>query len=214
MFRLAFISLTLAAILAMLSLRSPEQFFRTNLGLLDNREPIPFFIDDGNGVPGFQQPDRELARMALDAWSRESGGKLKFTESAEKDRALVRVRWVSAHEGLFGEMQRIHIEGKPGAIVNVMPEVSQLGEPLSTRAVRDSLLRDTIVYLTCVHELGHAVGLQHTKEFADIMYYFGYGGDLVEYFLRYRNKLSSRSDIAKFSGLSAGDTKILKALYR
>jgi hypothetical protein len=42
------------------------------------------------------------------------------------------------------------------------------------------------------------------------MYYFGYGGDLVGYFLRYRDKLRSRSDIAKFSGLSPNDIAELK----
>jgi len=44
------------------------------LGRLDNRESITYFIDDGKGVPGYRDSDRELAKLALDAWSRESGG--------------------------------------------------------------------------------------------------------------------------------------------
>src|SRR6266850_2169133 len=180
---------------------------------LDAREPIAFFIEDGKGVPGYRDSDRELAKMALDGWSRESAGKLKFTEVKEREAALVVVRWVSPNQGLFGETQRVFVKGKAGANVFVMPQVAQLGEPLATRAVADGLLRDTIVYLTCVHELGHAVGMSHTRNFPDIMYFFGFGGDIVDYFMRYRSKLQARTDIAKYSGLSASDIEVLRRLY-
>ena len=190
------------------------QLFRSSLGILDARQPIPVYIEDGKGVQGYRDSDPELARMALDAWSRESSGKLKFTEAKEREGALIRLRWISPAEGLYGETQRVDVKGKPGAIVNVMPQVSAQGEPLASRAVQDTLLRDTIVYLTCVHELGHAAGLGHTSKFEDIMYYFGYGGDILQYFMRYRNQLHSRADIAKHSGLSAADIETLHLLYR
>jgi len=180
----------------------------------NTREAIPYFIDDGTGVPGYRQSDKDLAKMALVAWTRESGGKLRFVEAKSKDDALLRIRWISSHEGLFGETQRAIVKGQIGAVVNVMPEVSQLGEPLSSRALGDALLRETIVYLTCVHELGHAVGLNHTRNFEDIMYSFAYGGDFVAYFMRYRNHLQTREDIAKFSGLSGRDIEILRSLYK
>lgn len=183
------------------------------LGRLNTSEAITYAIEDGKAVPGYRESDRELAKLALDAWSRESGGQLKFTE-ANLDRALIRIRWISPNEGLYGETQRVQVNGKAGAIVYVMPQVSAQGEPLASRAVQDNLLRETIVYLTCVHELGHAVGLQHTRKFDDIMYYFGYGGNIVDYFMRYRNKLQSRADIAKYSGLSASDVEALHDVYR
>src|SRR5215468_3780535 len=181
---------------------------------LDTREAITYFIEDGKGVPGYRDSDRELATFALDAWSRESSGKLKFTEARNRDTALIRFRWISANDGLYGETQRVSVNGKPGAIVYIMPQVSLQGEPLASRAAQDVLLRDTIVYLTCVHELGHAVGLQHTRKFEDIMYYFGYGGNIVDYFMRYRSKLQSRADIARYSGLSASDVEALHNVYR
>jgi len=180
----------------------------------NTQQAIPYFIDDGIGVPGYRQSDNDLAKMALAAWGRESGGKLRFVESKSKDDALVRIRWISSHEGLFGETQRAIVKGQAGAVVNVMPEVSQLGEPLASRAGADPLLRETIVYLTCVHELGHAVGLNHTRNFDDIMYSFAYGGDFVAYFMRYRSRLQTRDDIVRFSGLSGRDVEILRNLYK
>jgi len=206
--------LKLSATAIALALAFAPQLVRSTLGVLDARQPVSFFIEDGNGVPGYRDSDRELAKLALDAWARESSGKLKFTESKQRDGALIRLRWISPTEGLYGETQRVEVNGKPGAIVYVMPQVSVQGEPLASRAVQDGLLRDTIVYLTCVHELGHAVGLSHTPKFADIMYYFGYGGDILDYFMRYRNKLQSRADIAKYSGLSTADVEVLRTLYR
>ena len=201
------------AMILALALSSAPQVVRPNLGMLDYRQPISFFIEDGKGVLGYRDADVDLAKMAFAAWSRASGGKLKFTEAKERDGALIRLRWISPTEGLYGETQRVEVNGKPGAVVYVMPQVSVQGEPLASRAVQDLLLRDTIVYLTCVHELGHAVGLSHTRKFEDIMYYFGYGGDILEYFMRYRNKLQSRGDIAKYSGLSIGDVDVLRSLY-
>ena len=201
--------LKLATIAIALIALAPPQFTR-----LDAREPISYFIEEGKGVPGYRDSDRELAKLALDAWSRESIGKLKFTEAKTLDAALIRFRWISPSEGLYGETQRVQVNGKPGAIVYVMPQVSVQGEPIASRAVQDNLLRDTIVYLTCVHELGHAVGMSHTAKFEDIMYYFGYGGNIVDYFMRYRSKLQTRTDIAKYSGLSASDIAVLRNLYK
>jgi hypothetical protein len=57
------------------------------------------------------------------------------------------------------------------------------------------------------------VGLAHTSKFEDIMYFFGYGGNIVDYFMRYRSKLQSRADIVRYSGLSAGDIEVLRKIY-
>lgn len=98
--------------------------------------------------------------------------------------------------------------------MNVAPAIASLSEPLATLTREDRLLRDSIVYLTCVHEIGHVIGLPHTRKFEDIMYSFTYGGDIVEYFSRYRRNLKSRADIAGISGLSDNDRAVLKSLYQ
>jgi predicted Zn-dependent protease len=105
------------------------------------------------------------------------------------------------------------VGGQQGAAVFIRPEVDSLGEDVARRARADPLLRDSIVYLTCVHELGHALGLSHTRDFRDIMYFFGYGGDVVEYFGRYRSQIRTRNDIAAVSGLSDGDVNRIREIY-
>jgi hypothetical protein len=45
------------------------------------------------------------------------------------------------------------------------------------------------------------------------MYSFQYGGDIAEYFARYRRQISSREDIRKHAGMSAHDRERLAELY-
>jgi len=155
--------------------------------------------------------DTELARWALDAWRRVSPDSLAFTASPE-NRARLRIYWASERLQLYGEARPIIVDGKPGAAIYVNPDTAQLGPEIREAAAHDKLLRDSIVYLTCVHESGHALGLRHTAEFADIMYYFGFGGDIVEYFERYRRTLSAREDIRKQNGISMHDERQLRVL--
>jgi hypothetical protein len=144
-----------------------------------------------------QPDDPQLAAWAFEAWAKASSGALEFTRVNDRDHARIRLYWGSAEKGMYGETRPIAFEGHLGAEVFVRPS------PMSANG--DRLLRDTIVYLTCLHESGHALGLSHTANFDDIMYSFQYGGDFNEYFGRYRRKLERRADITKNSGVSAAD---------
>jgi hypothetical protein len=157
------------------------------------------------GETGCQAADGELARWALEAWQAASDGRLLLERVAEPEKAHIRLYWEGGRSGLYGEARPIVVDGVRGAEVYVLPAVA--GD-------RDLLLRDVIVYLTCLHETGHALGLPHTSAFADIMYNFQYGGDIAEYFGRYRRQLAARSDIREHSGISPADRKQLMALWR
>lgn len=188
----------------------PAQF--ATLGPLDAGGRIPYFIADGQPGSEYRVADRDLALWALDDWARATRGTIRFEEATEAE-ALVRLHWVPARAGQYGEARPIRVGGRRGAEVFIRPDVSALGPDLARLAAIDPLLRDTIVYLTCLHEIGHALGLDHTADFADIMYFFGFGGDIPAFFGRYRDRLDGRRDIAAASGLSPGDVRRIRALY-
>ena len=132
--------------------------------------------------------DPQLARWAFAAWETASNGRLHLVETKDRDSAEIQVVWAKSSNGLYGE-----VVGKVATIV------------LPPEGMKDPLLRETIVYLTCLHESGHALGLAHTANFDDIMYSFQYGGNIDEYFGRYRRKLAVARRHQKNPGLSALD---------
>lgn len=179
---------------------------------LDDEDALPFFIAAGAPGSGFHDGDRELCGWALDAWAAASDGRLKFI-AAPEERALVRMYFVPPSFGQYGETRPFEVGGRRGAAIYVRPDTDALGADISRLAREDPLMRDTIVYLTCLHELGHALGLVHTANFEDVMYFFGFGGDIPAFFGRYRDQLETRDDIELVAGLSDGDLAQLRALY-
>jgi hypothetical protein len=154
--------------------------------------------DDAACRPG----DPELARWAFEAWQAAAGGSLQLAPAPSREKAQIRVIWSEGRGGLYGEARPIMVDGVQGAEVYVVTPAAASSDPL---------LRDAIVYLTCVHETGHALGLAHTARFADIMYSFQFGGDIGEYFGRYRRLLRTRADIRKHAGLSDDDRRAIRS---
>jgi hypothetical protein len=145
--------------------------------------------------------DAELAGWALDAWARASEGRVAFRRVAVEKEADFRFYWAGVREGLYGEARPVRVNGRRGAEIYLRPPAAGAG---------DRLYRDVVLYLTCLHESGHALGLGHTADFDDIMYSFQHGGDLREYFDRWRRKLAGRSGLRTMGGYSPADSKRLQ----
>jgi len=153
-----------------------------------------------------EKNDPQLAQWAFEAWQHASQGDIHFVAVKDREQAQIRLVWASEQQGMYGEARPISVAGKRGAEVYV--------RPAPMRPSGDHLLSDAIVYLTCLHETGHAIGLMHTAAFDDIMYSFQYGGDITGYFARYRRLLKIREDIQSNSGLSPADRAQLKETLR
>ena len=186
--------------------RRPTPFFQA----LDVSQPVPVFISSEGS--GYRPGDEVLAEWALAAWERAANGTIEFVTS-EEDEALLRLYWVSPRQGRYGEMRPIRVGDRRGAAIFVRSELLGLGPEISELAQEDPLFRDTVVYLTCLHELGHGLGLEHTANYDDIMFFFGYGGNVLNYFMRYRTQLEGREDIVQYWGLSDADIATLRGLY-
>jgi hypothetical protein len=178
---------------------------------LANERTIGYYIA-GAPVGNSTGTDAELCEWALNDWVLHADGRLDIAPTTESD-AIIRVYFVVPGAGRYGEMRPIRVGDQRGAEVYVRTETDSLGPDIAAAAAADRLLRDTIVYLTCLHEIGHALGMFHTAEFDDVMYFFGLGGDIPAFFGRYRSRLNGRNDISITSGLSAGDAEQLLAAY-
>jgi predicted Zn-dependent protease len=146
-----------------------------------------------------------LADYAMSHWAAGSAGQLKVVKVATAAEAELRFRWVNPQrKGLYGQSIARMEQGRLVHELVINPDTAKPGA--------DPLLAEAILFLTCVHESGHALGLIHTRDFADIMYSFEFGGDFDEYFGRYRRRLLKREDMARVSPLAEGDRRQLKNL--
>jgi hypothetical protein len=204
----AWVVLAAASLLSQTAHAQPTQALEP----LDTSGRITYFIGEGTRRSRYQISDGELALWALEAWERGAAGAFRLEPGPEAS-ALLRVYFVPASYGQYGEMRATLVDGRRGATVFVRPDTDALDAEVATLARDDPLWRDVVVYLTCLHELGHALGLRHTADFEDIMYSFQFGGDIPAFFGRYREQVATREDIARLNGFSPGDLAQLAGLY-
>jgi hypothetical protein len=163
---------------------------------------ITVWLDVRRAPPGASA----LVDRAIATWTQAAGGRFVLQKAASPDAALVRMRFAQA-DGIYGETAP-HVDRATGAIASA--------EVLIAGVVSgDALQQRIVIYLTALHELGHALGLPHTDAFDDIMYSFRRPDDGERYFGTYRRKLRSSEEVGteRATGLSPGDLAALKALY-
>src|SRR5471032_742485 len=105
----------------------------------------------------------QLVVKAMQTWTKASDGRLTLQRTLVRTDCDIQVFFNGAG-GNYGET-RPHVNPATGLIDRA--DVAILADvPV------DPLTKQIVAYLTALHELGHAIGLDHTTNFSDIMYLF------------------------------------------
>jgi hypothetical protein len=162
---------------------------------------IRLWIDPEQAPPNGEA----LVEKAMKTWTAAADGRLTLVKAWEST-APVRLHFMAA-DYRYGVTSA---RPNPATGLLVKAEVY-----VASDAGRDALERQIIVYLTALHEIGHALGMEHTTDINTIMYLFREPGDGAKFFGAFRKRLKSADDIgsADATGLSPDDVAALRALY-
>jgi ketosteroid isomerase-like protein len=163
---------------------------------------IRVWIDPARAPIGGDQ----LVERAMQTWTRAADGRLRLERSPTQEAGDIRVHFFT-RDWRYGMTQ-----ARPDPRTGLLTRAEVV---VAADADGDALDHQIVIYLTALHELGHAIGLPHSADIAQIMYLFRLPGDGERFFGGYRKRLRSADDIGadRATGLAPDDITNLRALY-
>lgn len=136
------------------------------------RIPLKVAIMPGTNVKGWKASFPNLVKVAMDTWCEASGKRIDYKLTNEPDEADIRVVWTKDpldvtldHPNVMatGLTNVDHVEGKMrSAVVSV-----RTVDPFHP----DDIVDENECAHVVLHEIGHALGVGHSKFIRDVMYF-------------------------------------------
>jgi predicted Zn-dependent protease len=136
-----------------------------------DRMPLKVFIEDGSGTEGFRDYYPDFMRKAFNEWQNTSNGKISWREVSSPQQADIVCTWTSNAKPKGPGVEA----GETKSTIGVNRLTGQQNIIRANISVLTSLMgrsfSDTDTYKTCLHEVGHAIGMEgHSNTQSDIMY--------------------------------------------
>lgn len=170
--RLPFLLLLMVLILPIVS-TAPELNYPRILDHPWDHSPITVHIDNKN-VPRYYSPTYYTqVQEALEYWAEGGNGKLKYTpvfEIVDSEKADIRIRWVENLQKDQGAPPQAAADTIPLIVNGRFVRVDIMLGVGSYQWMEWVPYSDTAMLAIAEHELGHALGLDHSNDKRDIMY--------------------------------------------
>lgn len=137
------------------------------------RLPLKVYVSPGQAVRGYRAPFNKFIAHALDAWCEASGRKLDYRIVPDRASADIKVEWTAKPIKLL-ENGRDRVKAglttlsttDSGDIDSALISVCTIN-PFEPRLD----VEEGECAMICMHEVGHALGLNHSGAVTDVMYF-------------------------------------------